>query len=244
MMALGNEVARPGELVGQGIAGQPPPARRASGRARVGQRLSTWAGIALGVAVIASAIGCSGSGVVHFIPLDVKQIPMTGALIAQINPDESYYWIDDAGKLCVALRQKHSSLWTPLLSHDISLSLVLGDPPAGVTRAYPATRDTLRMRSAAGVTQLRTGSLSGGSVVWDYGKNMLRGRFRITVKQQSYTVLTDWTGNGRMLLIGEFSATQDRERGEEILKRSEEDGLERSGSPASQVIEFSLSEGT
>ncbi len=195
------------------------------------------------MAVAFATAGCSGSGVVHFIPLDVKQIPMTGALIAEINPDESYYWIDDAGKLCVALRQKHSSLWTPLLSHDISLSLVLGDPPAGVTRAYPATRDTLRMRSAAGVTQLRTGSLSGGSVVWDYGKNMLRGRFRITVKQQSYTVLTDWTGNGRMLLIGEFTATQDRERGEEILKRSEEDGLERSGSPASQVIEFSLTEG-
>jgi len=194
------------------------------------------------LSIMSGALGCSGRGVVHFVPLDVKQIPMTGALIAQITPDECYYWIDDAGKLCVALRQRKNSFWTPLLSHDIALSLILGDPPAGVTRAYPAARDTLRMRSSAGVTQLRAGSMSGGAVVWDYGQRTLRGRFRIMVKQQSYTVFTDWTGNSRILLIGEFTAREDRARGEAILRRTEEDGLERTSPTTSQVIEIPLIE--
>lgn len=192
--------------------------------------------------IMGGALGCSGRGVVHFVPLDVKQIPMTGTLIARITPDECYYWIDDAGKLCVALRQQKDSVWSPLLSHDIALSLVLGDPPAGVTRAYPAARDTLRVRSSAGVTQLRAGSMSGGAVVWDYGKRTLRGRFRITVKQQSYTVFTDWTGNSRILLIGEFTAREDRARGEEILRRTEDGGLERAAPTTSQVIEIPLFE--
>lgn len=183
------------------------------------------------------AFGCSGRGTLHMVPLDVKQIPTNGPLVAMITPDECYYWINDDGKLCVALRQKRHSGLTPLLSHDISLSLVLGEPPAGSTRTYPATRETLRLRTSAGVTQLRAGSLTGGIVVWDYGKRLLRGRFRITVKQQSYSVLTDWTGNARVLLIGEFSARMDRARGEAILRRSEEDGLERGPVPATRPRE-------
>ena len=172
------------------------------------------------------------------VALDAKKIAVTGPLVPHITPDECYYWLNDDGKLCVALRQKHQSFFSPIFSQDISLSLVLGEPPAGDTRAYPATRETLRMRTTSGVTQLRSGSLAGGSVVWDYGKRQLRGRFRITVKQQTYTVLTDWTGQSRVLLIGEFTATENRERGAEILRRSEEDGLERTGDVGMQVIEL------
>jgi len=191
--------------------------------------------------LLGGCIGCSGRGTVHLVSLDAKKIAVTGPLMPNIALDEAYYWLNDDGKLCVALRQKHQSFFSPIFSQDISLSLILGEPPAGDTRAYPAARDTLRMRTTSGVTQLRSGSLAGGSVVWDYSKRQLRGRFRITVKQQSYTVLTDWTGNSRILLIGEFTATENRKRGEEILKRSEEDGLERSGGPPVQVIELSTS---
>lgn len=184
--------------------------------------------------VAATLTACSGRGTVHLVPLDAKQVPTTGPLIAKITPGEGYYWINDAGKLCVALRAKRTSALTPLLSQNIALSLVLGEPPAGSTRAYPATRDTLRLRTASGLTHQRSASLSGNAVVWNYGKSALRGRFRIVVRQQSYTVLTDWTGNNRLLLVGEFTAVENRRRGEEILRRSEEDGLERTSPTAAR----------
>lgn len=169
------------------------------------------------------ATGCSGSASVHMIPWNTKRIPTTEPLIVNVSPQQCYYWLSDDGNIRVAMRHYRGSVLGKRFATEMVMSLVLGPPPANVSRDYRVDRTTVRSRIDGGFRHLRAGSLLGIVGVWDYGKPRLRGRFRLTVKQQSYMVLSGWAGDRRVIYIGEFTAVRNREVGEQILALSEEE---------------------
>lgn len=184
----------------------------------------------LAVAFALSALwltGCAGSATVHTIAIGSKKISTTGPLIVRIDPDECYWWLDDAGRLCVAMRESKGLPFSKVLRREFFLSLVLGDPPAGAARNYRVDRRTLRFRRDAGYGHTRAASLGGIAAVWEYGHKTLKGRFRINALRQSYLVLTGWRTDARILVLGEFTAVRNREKGEGILARTEEDEMAR-----------------
>jgi len=171
--------------------------------------------------------GCTGTGSVHMVSLATRKINPAEPLVITVKPGECYYWRDERDRLCLALREFRGSLFSRVLERETLISFVLGEPPAATSREYPVNTSTFRWRRRGGLTHLRAGSLNGVVAVWDYGKRTLRGRFRLTIRQQSYSVLTGWSGDARYIVVGEFQAVRDAERGQAILKRTEEDAMQR-----------------
>lgn len=130
------------------------------------------------------------------------------------------------------MRHKQSSIFGKVLSEYRSTSLVFESVPAGSARSYPVDRQTLRMKIDQGYTHLRGASLSGIAAVWDYRpRKPLRGRFRITATQQSFSILTGWSGDARVLLAGDFVAVPNEAAGRQILAETEEGALRRDSVP-------------
>ena len=64
--------------------------------------------------------------------------------------------------------------------------------------------------------------------VWfDQDEKLLQGRFRIWAKRQDFKVWRGWSGDLRVLLVGEFEARPDALRGAQVWKRTEVGGLKR-----------------
>ncbi len=170
---------------------------------------------------------CSGRASIYVVPLGPTPIRTTGPLVIQVSPDECYYWVNDEQDVCVAMRTGNASPLGKHFKREFLVSLVLDGQPAGPARYYRAGRRTLRAREKVGFGHTRSASLAGMVVIWNYGKGKLAGRFRLTAKQQAYSVLTGWAGDRRVLYIGEFTAVADRQAGRKILARTEEDGMAR-----------------
>lgn len=171
--------------------------------------------------------GCTDRGRLEMISLNTRRITSAEPLVISLRPEESYWWLDEQGTLCIAFRGSHDSIFGPAFSRELLLSFVLGEPPAGSGREYAVNTNTLRFRRRAGLNHLRGHSLTGAAVVWDYGRPRLRGRFRLTLRQQTYSVLTDWTGDARYLVVGEFEAKFNPAAGARILAATEEGVMKR-----------------
>ncbi|UCE60189.1 MAG: hypothetical protein JSU63_00270 [Phycisphaerales bacterium] len=171
--------------------------------------------------------GCTGHASIQVVPVSLKKISIATPLVRNITPDACYYWINEDGELCIAMKEIKQSVLGKPFGKEFYLSLVLEGLPAGSTRNYALNRRSLRVRHRRGYTHTRSASLAGIAAVWDYGKRELRGRFRTAAIQQSYSVLRGWKGDRRVLLLGEFAAVQNRQAGEKILARTEQDGMKR-----------------
>lgn len=159
--------------------------------------------------------------------MDFKRITTNRPLMSHYKPNECYYWINDDGKLCVAMQRRGGRLLGNWFRREFSLSMVLGEPPTGEARTYFGHRRTLRALNHRGLAHDRYASFRGATGVWGYGSGTLRGRFRFSVKGQSYLVLTDWASDRLELLTGAFTAVENREAGERIFAKTEVQGLAR-----------------
>jgi len=174
-----------------------------------------------------TAAGCAGHATVHMIPLGTKRIDTTAPLIVSVSPDECYFWVNEQEELCVAMRSHFRSTFGKRFEKEFLLSMIAKGLPAGSGREYRMDRRTARVRRDAGYAHTRAASLSGIFAVWDYRRNQLRGRFRFTAKEQSYSVLKGWSGNDAVLVVGEFLAAEDRVRGERLLSKTVEGAMGR-----------------
>ncbi len=187
-------------------------------------------GALLGLAVafvLAVGAGCAGHGSVYLIPLNTKRLRTTEQLVYHVTPRYCYYWID-GNRLCIAMSDFQWSLLGEMHEREFALSFVLDGLPAGGARTYRANRRTMRLRSRDGLSNTRSASLSGLLTVWDFKKKRLHGRFRLYARRQSYFVLSGWGGTTPALVVGEFTAIENREAGEAILAQTEQGALERS----------------
>lgn len=158
-----------------------------------------------------------------------KKISATAPLVQRITPDECYYWVNEKNELCLAMRAADWSILGDRFEREFILSLVLEGLPAGRARDYRVFRRTFRARGRAGYRYTRAASLAGIVGVWDYGRRKIQGRFRLSAKHQTYSILTGWGGDKGVLIVGEFTAVPDRGAGEKILAQTEERGMERKG---------------
>ena len=163
--------------------------------------------------------------------MDFKRITTNRPLMCHFKPNECYYWINDDGKLCIAMQRRSGRLLGNWFRREFLLSMVLGEPPTGDARTYFGHRRTLRALNHRGLAHDRYASFRGATGVWGYGTGTLNGRFRFTVKGQSYLVLTDWASDRLELLTGAFTAVENRTAGERIFAKTEAQGLARPAPP-------------
>lgn len=175
-----------------------------------------------------TSAGCAGRATVHMIPLGAKRIDTTAPLTVRVSPGECYFWVNEQEELCLAMRSHSRSIFGRRFENEFLMSFVAKGLPAGSGRDYRMDRRTARVTHDAGYGHTRSSSLSGILAVWDYRRNQLRGRFRFTAKQQSYSVLSGWSGNNAVLLVGEFMAVGNEAAGKELLQRTEEGSMSRS----------------
>ena len=183
--------------------------------------------IIAGVLVLLALSGCRGYGVVHLVPTGTAKISMTKPLLVEIHPTECYFWVTDKDRLCIAKRQIKHSLFGARGRKEFILSMVLEGVPASVGRNYKANRRTMRAHRQKGLSHLRIASLTGIVGVWDFDRRKLRGRFRFSAKQQTFSILTGWGSDRGVLVIGDFTAIPNRKAGEALLARTEERGMKR-----------------
>jgi hypothetical protein len=177
--------------------------------------------------LVSSLVGCSGRALVHTVPLGTQKISTEGPMLLRESMDECFYWTDEQNRLLVAMRKTHHSLFGRFFDREFVLTFVLPGVPAAASRDYRMDRNTARLVSRSGIYPQRGGSTGGIVAVWDYGKGSLKGRFRFNAKQQTYSVLTGWSGDFTSLYLGEFTAVNDPRRGKRLLTQIEEAGLAR-----------------
>gem|GEM_PF-6305997 len=206
------------------------PTRNSKAHAVPVRSLRRWwrhAVFPMSIGLMFTGFGCHGGASYTIVSLEMKRISASEKLTVPIKAGECYHWVNDAGRLCVAMRMNDSSILGAMFSKKSVASFVLGDPPAATGRNYRATRSTARFHNDAGYGHTRAASLGGIVGVWNYDKPVVSGRFRLNTIQQSYSVLTGWTGKKRVLYVGSFNAVRDRRAGEAILLETERDGMAR-----------------
>jgi hypothetical protein len=177
--------------------------------------------------LLLSVLGCTGRAEIYAVTLATRKINPAEPLMLRFDPSACCYWLNERNQLCLALKERDASLLGRYFKGETLMSFELGEPPAGSARDYPVGPRTFRAYRKAGLGHFRYASLNGGVAVTEYKEGRLKGRFRLTAKQQSYSVLTGWTGDARLLFFGDFVATHDPEAGRGILERTEEGGLQR-----------------
>ncbi len=176
---------------------------------------------------VTALIGCTAPASVHIVSIGGKRLTATSPLVVKVSPDECYFWLSDDDELCIAMRGASGSIFGKQHEREFILSMILDGPPAGRGRHFPLNRYSVRMKGRDGFVYTRAASLAGEAIVWDYDTGRLRGRFRTIAKHQTYSILTGWRGDARVVIVGEFSPRRDARAGKAILARTEEEGMER-----------------
>lgn len=180
------------------------------------------------VLVVSILPGCAGRASITMVSLNIQSISIDGPLVLESAPQSCYYWENEAGEFCVAMRDFRGSILGKYFESDLNLSLVLPAPPPGSSKSYRVGRRSVRLTWRQGLNQVRGASLSGLVTIWNYEKGRpLRGRLRITTNQQTFFALTGWRKDTRVLVVGDFTAAFSPSRGEAILARTEEGAMAR-----------------
>ncbi|MFQ5422914.1 MAG: hypothetical protein ACE5F9_02925 [Phycisphaerae bacterium] len=192
--------------------------------------LSTRPAVAATVLVMAM-VGCTGSATVQVVSLRPDAIDPPPARVWRYDAGECYWWIDAAENLNVALRsRRHNLLLGRLGDVDLTLSFVLGKPPAGHGRNYAIrSRHTRTLIESALATQ-HFESYGGIADVIVEDDGMRRGSFRIWVRQRpGFSPLMFLSGQpGNFLVFGSFHAVPDENhKGRYIRQHTESGGWER-----------------
>ncbi len=170
--------------------------------------------------------GCNGWARLNLISTELERISKSAPLVVELSAAECYYSIE-AERITIALTDENISLTGEYGKRSLVTSIVLEGLPAYQSRDYRLDRNSVRGKYRRGPKHVRFASLGGILGLWLEGDNQLKGRLRAFVKQQQFHVLRGWSGNRRVLLVGDFVAVRNRERTEELLRRSEADGMER-----------------
>ena len=189
-----------------------------------------WIVASLIGSILLGVVGCASPSHLHLVMLGSERISSTETLTVDVEPDECYFWINDENQVCVAMHRHDRSWRGSVHDYDFAGSFVLDEPPAGEGRNYPVGERTFRSKTKNGYIHTRMLSRTGVVGIWNYENDSLDGRFRFFARQQSYSAFVGWGGERHVLVVGEFSATRNRDKGEAILQKTEVDDLKR-GAP-------------
>ena len=170
--------------------------------------------------------GCSGRAALSLVFTDQGRISRNEPFVVELHAAECCYWIDGE-RISIALADESFAL-TEYGKKRLVASIVLDGLPAHQSRDYRLNRNSIRGKVRNGPQHVRFASLSGILALWLEEGGRIQGRLRALAKRQHFHVMLGWTGNRQVLLVGDFVAVPNRERTEELLRRSEADGLGRS----------------
>lgn len=172
------------------------------------------------------AAGCAGRGTVQLVPQMRSDLPPGEPLMQTVPVNEAYYWVAQDGALSVALRYRSSSLLGKAFETDWQMSLLLPDLPAGSQKLYRLSMREVRLVQSNGGDHRRSSSLTGIAVVNAPSNGTLVGRFHVLVRQQQFSVLNGWMPPAYqapvLVMVGDFTAVHQPQRGKEILAHTEE----------------------
>lgn len=182
---------------------------------------ASWMAHALGLAGLVLLAGCSGSARVQVTSLATNAIDPPAAEIVNFNPDRCWWWLDEHGRLCIAMQQDRPSLLGPIAHATFRMSLVLGEPSAGVGKNYGVDRYAMRASYHQGPSSHRFRSTQGVVAVRDRANQVYEGTFRMWALHQSSGVLAGWGRAGPYLFLGRFRAVHNPEAGQTIRAETE-----------------------
>lgn len=203
---------------------QPGPHRHPAGR-------SAALAAALGLLALA---GCGGHGQVEIAALNFAAIDPPGGpppRFVRLRLDRCCWWLDEAGKVWVALERERPSPFGRLAHFRFQLSLALDEPPAGSARDYLVSRRQLRAVARYGPAESRFVSQVGIVALYRAPGDRLRGSFRLQVGREARQLLGGWSRPARYLMMGTFEAVRDEARGRRIAEQTESHGWEREPPP-------------
>jgi hypothetical protein len=214
------------------IPGTPTLAENAALRIENGR----WPAIAL-LLLLGS---CNGSGVVRLVSLNASAIDPPPPEVWQFTAQESYYWLDDAGDLNLAMKCKRSNLFLGRFGDvELNISFVLDKPPAGLGRDYKIHERENRTALSSAVANMRFSAYMGIVSVIRKGPKQFKGSFRLLMhtfsEQQFFAFLSN--NPGGVVCFGTFDAIEDARKGKAIRDLSEAGGWQRPpkvAPPASQ----------
>lgn len=190
----------------------------------------------LALAMVSFA-GCQGSATVRIVPLMRSDIGPREPLVQEVAVDQAYYWLEGE-ELNIALRCHRSSVLGAAFEYDWQMSLVLEALPAGSSRLYKLKSDAIRIVQTFGAGQNRCRTWSGVAVIEAPEGGRLQGRFHANVRQQTFTLLKGWQPPPlqapMMIVVGQFDAVNDADRGRAIRAETEAVGFERVSRPATR----------
>ena len=178
--------------------------------------------------------GCAAPGQVHIAPLNYHQIDPPAPGFTTIQLGECFWWTDESGQVCVAMERHVPSIFGRYAAFRFQMSLELERPPAGAGRNYTVARRELRASARFGPTQNRFTSIAGIVALYTAPGDRLRGSFRIFVSRQVNRLLGGWTRPSGYLMLGQFNATRDEQRGRAIAAATEAHGWQREPRPTSR----------
>lgn len=191
-----------------------------------------WASaLALGIPFL---FGCTGSGRVNFVSLNMTEIDPPPAKAWQFDATECYWWLDDQGDLNVALRSvRDAALLGKLGRVELCLSFVLDAPPAGSGRNYPIRQREVRAVALNAMQSHRFTSFAGIAGVTTQPNKGLHGSFRVWMHAHSELSMFNVMPNrpSPLLCFGTFEAVHDPVRGRALRERTESSGFARPARP-------------
>lgn len=201
-----------------------PTDKRSHAARKPSNKLAT---LAIAVAFVSiSATGCSKPARgIDLIDLNYRRIHDDEKLLRHLDVQRGYWWTEN-DRVHIALTSNRKGL-TKLDDMRFDLSLVLEGLPASDSRTYTFQRDALRAYLHHGLSHERFRSMRGIANVRIEGDRRLSGKFRLSAVKEFFHILTNWKPTGPVVILGEFEAVKNAKSGKEILKRSEEDGMER-----------------
>ena len=180
--------------------------------------------------------GCAGGGRMYITALDYQAIdPPAGPAprFVQLELDRCFWWVDEQGRVAVALARDQPLALGTDWRFKFRLSLALGEPPAGHARDYAVSKRELRATVQGGPLRSRYSSVRGIVALYREANERLRGSFRLEVAREVQQMLGGWGSPSRYLMMGTFEAVRDDVRGRQIAAETETPGSEREP-PATQ----------
>lgn len=187
----------------------------------------------LPLGVVSLLVGCHGQGRVEVAALNFRAIDPPAPRVAKLKVDSCTWWLDDEGRICIAMDRKQPVLLGAAGEFVFQLSMVLDKPPRGRARNYLVSKRELQGIARFGPAAARYVSLSGIVALYREPGERLRGSFRLQVARQSSQMLGGWGRPRRHLMMGTFVAVPDDGRGRQIAAETE--ALSREREPRAEL---------
>ena len=171
--------------------------------------------------------GCRGGGRLELASLSFKSVDPPAPRVTAVKLRECYWWTDDADQVWIAVQSRWSPWFNPKFRLELQMSLVLEKLPAGAARNYELRQRALCGRIRFGPWESRLVSQVGIAAAYRESGNRLHCSMRVQATRVTSQLLGSWGQPVPYLVLGDFTAVPDEQRGRAIALLTESGGWDR-----------------